>query len=52
VLEKIRWWDWPAEMINRPMPLLCSSNIAELEKRLAQEADALARAAMDPMRRS
>ena len=32
VLEKIRWWDWPLEMINRHMPLLCSANFAELER--------------------
>lgn len=44
-LQRIQWWDWPAEKINRYMPLLCSANIAELEKRLAQDRDAAARAA-------
>ena len=44
-LEQIRWWDWPAALINRYMPLLCSANIAELEKRLAQDPDVPARVA-------
>ncbi len=39
-LERIQWWNWPPELINRYMPLLCSSNIAGLEKILAQDADA------------
>jgi len=36
-LERIRWWDWPPEMINRHMALLCSTRIAELEKRLRED---------------
>jgi acetyltransferase-like isoleucine patch superfamily enzyme len=34
-LERISWWDWPAELINLHMPFLCSSNIPGLEKCLA-----------------
>jgi len=36
-LEKIKWWDWPAEMINRYMASLCSGSIAEMEAKLEQE---------------
>jgi acetyltransferase-like isoleucine patch superfamily enzyme len=36
-LERLRWWDWPVEKINRHMALLCSSKIAELEKRVAED---------------
>jgi hypothetical protein len=38
-LEKIKWWNLPAECINRHMPLLCSSKISELEQALEQDSD-------------
>jgi len=34
-LERIRWWDWPPELINQYLPFLCSSRILDLEKYLA-----------------
>lgn len=36
-LQKIRWWDWPREMINRYMRFLCGSQFAEFEQALAQD---------------
>ena len=35
LLLKIQWWDLPVSLINRHLALLCSSNIAGLEKALA-----------------
>ncbi len=34
LLQKIKWWDLPVTIIDRHMALLCSSNIAGLEKAL------------------
>ena len=36
-LERIRWWDWPPELINQYLPFLCGSKIADLEKYLAAD---------------
>ncbi len=38
VLRRIAWWTWPEELINRYLPVLCSSQISELEKQLEQDA--------------
>ncbi len=38
-LQKIKWWDLPATLINRYMPLLCSSKIEELEQALEADLD-------------
>ena len=38
ILEQIKWWDWPADLINRYMPYLCSSRIAELQAALEPDA--------------
>ena len=39
ILEKVQWWNLPAELINRYLPQLCSANIAGLEQQLAQDPD-------------
>ncbi len=39
LLQKVRWWDLPESLINRHMALLCSSNIAELERALDSDPD-------------
>lgn len=39
LLQRIKWWDWPASLINRYLPLLCSSNIGELERNLEADTD-------------
>src|SRR4029077_1430201 len=31
-LERIGWWNWPREMIDRSMKFLCASKISDLEK--------------------
>lgn len=36
-LQKIQWWDWPEEMINRYLGYLCSSDFVELERLLSQD---------------
>jgi len=36
-LQRIRWWEWPADLINRRLPYLCSARISGLE-RIIQEA--------------
>ncbi len=38
-LEKIHWWDWTPELINRYMPFLCSSNLSDMEKYLQHDQD-------------
>jgi chloramphenicol O-acetyltransferase type B len=38
-LKRMGWWHWPKELINRYMPLLCSSRISELESQLEQDAE-------------
>lgn len=48
VLEKIAWWDWTPELVNRYMPLLCSSKISELEKHLEQDLDYLQLKTLQP----
>ncbi len=37
ILEKTQWWDWPPEMINRHMALLCSSDFDALERAWADD---------------
>jgi len=37
LLQKIKWWDLPESLINRHMAVLCSSNIAELERVLESD---------------
>jgi acetyltransferase-like isoleucine patch superfamily enzyme/SAM-dependent methyltransferase len=39
LLQKIKWWNLPASLINRHLPLLCSSRIAELEQALEADQD-------------
>ena len=39
LLQKIKWWNLPASLINRHLPLLCSSRIAELEQALEADPD-------------
>lgn len=39
ILQKVQWWNLPVAVINRHMPLLCSSRIAELEQALEQDPD-------------
>jgi len=36
-LKSVRWWDWPATMINRHMARLCSDRISELRSALDQD---------------
>ena len=38
-LQTIRWWDWPAELINRHMSLLCGHDFAQLEQSLEADSD-------------
>jgi len=38
-LLKIRWWDWPRDMINRHLRFLCSASFTELEQVLANDPD-------------
>jgi acetyltransferase-like isoleucine patch superfamily enzyme/SAM-dependent methyltransferase len=37
LLQKIDWWDLPTSLINRYLPLLCSSEIMELERTLSAD---------------
>lgn len=34
ILQRLAWWDWSAEKINRYLPYLCSARVAELEAAL------------------
>ncbi len=38
-LQRIRWWDWPVESINRRLPYLCSARFSELERIIQEEAE-------------
>jgi virginiamycin A acetyltransferase len=29
-LLEIRWWDWPAEKINKNLDVICSDNVSEM----------------------
>ncbi len=40
-LQRMEWWNWPAELINECMSFLCSSKILELEKYLASKTNLL-----------